>query len=54
MPRNELSKDEFEVRVLKLKNQLYNGSYSNRSREWRDGAHHALHEVLNALQEYRI
>ena len=54
MPRNELSKDEFEVRVLKLKNKLYNGSYSARSQEWRDGAHHALQEVLNALQEYRI
>ena len=54
MPRNELSKDEFEVRVLKLKNQLYNGSYSDRSQEWHDGAHYALHEVLNGLQEYRI
>ncbi|AFB15458.1 hypothetical protein RW03080701_195 [Synechococcus phage S-RIM8] len=54
MPRNELSKDEFEVRVLKLKNKLYNGSYSDRNREWHDGAHHALREVLNALQEYRI
>ena len=54
MPRNELNRDEFEVRVLKLKNQLYDGSYSARGPEWHDGAHHALNEVLNALQEYRL
>lgn len=54
MPRNELNRDEFVVRVLKLKSHLYEGSYSFRSPEWRDGAHHALNEVLNALQEYRI
>lgn len=53
MPRNEMNKDEFEVRVLKIKNQLYDGSYSARSQEWHDGAHHALDKVLNALQEYR-
>jgi|TARA_B100000035_G_scaffold267753_1_gene240932 hypothetical protein len=53
MPRNEVSKDEFEVRILKIKNALYNGSYSARSQEWHDGAHHAIHEMLNILQEYR-
>ena len=53
MPRNEVSKDEFVVRVLKLKNRLYNGSYSAHSQEWHDGAHHAIHEMLNILQEYR-
>ena len=53
MPRNEVSKDEFVVRVLKLKNRLYDGSYSAHSQEWHDGAHHAIHEMPNILQEYR-
>ena len=53
MPRNEMRKDEFEFRVLKLKNQLYDGSYSARNHDWHEGAHHSLNEILNILQEYR-
>jgi hypothetical protein len=53
MPRGQLKKDEMEVRILKIKNQLYDGSYSAKNHEWHDGAHHALNEVLYILQEYR-
>ena len=31
MPRNAVKKDELECRVLKLKNELYNGSWSSRT-----------------------
>ena len=54
MPRHAVSKNEFEVRILKLKNELYDGSYSDRNGDWHDGAHHALNEMLNILQEYRV
>jgi len=53
MPRGQVKKDEMEVRVLNIKSQLCDGSYSAKNHEWHDGAHHALNEVLNILQEYR-
>jgi len=54
MPRNAVKKDELECRVLKLKNELYNGSWSNRGQEWHDGAHTMLNRVLEMLSEYRF
>ena len=53
MPRNELKRDEFLVRVLKLKDQLYNGTYYHKDGEWHEGAHHSLNKVLDMLDEYR-
>jgi len=53
MPRNELKRDEFLVRVLKLKDQLYNGTYSRKNGDWHEGAHHSLNKVLDMLDEYR-
>ena len=53
MPRNNMSKDEIKCRVLKLKDELYNGLQFGKSGEWHDGAHDALNKVLDILQEYR-
>jgi len=53
MPRNSMTKKDIEVRVLKLKNQLYDGSWSHKNGDWHDGAHEALNRVLDILQEYR-
>ncbi len=53
MPRNMITKDEIEVRILKLKNELYDGSWTARDADWHDGAHTMLNRVLNILQEYR-
>ena len=53
MPRNNMTKAEFETRVLKLKNELYDGSWSARNGEWHEGAHTMLNRVLELLQEYR-
>ena len=53
MPRNSVRKDELEVRVLELKNQLYDGTYHHKNGEWHDGAHRMLNEMLYILQEYR-
>lgn len=53
MPRNELKLEELKVRVLKLKETLYNETYESASEEWYDGAHYTLSKVLDILQEYR-
>jgi len=53
MPRNNVTKDEILVRVLKLKNELYNGLNYGKGSEWHDGAHAALNKVLDILKEYR-
>jgi len=53
MPRNNVKKSELEVRLLKMKNELYNGSWSVKGAEWHDGAHTMLNRMLEMLQEYR-
>lgn len=53
MPRNMMNKDEMEVRILRLKNELYDGSWSAKNLEWHDGAHAMLDKALNMIQEYR-
>ena len=49
-----IRKDEMEVRLLKLKNELYDGSWSARNGDWHDGAHTMLNKFLDILQEYRV
>ena len=39
-------------RVLKLKNELYDGNYHDKSGEWHDGAHHMINKILEMLNEY--
>ena len=53
MPKNQIDKEEINVRVLKIKNELYNGTYLGAPGEWHNGAHHMLNKVLDILQEYR-
>jgi len=53
MPRNNVKKQELEVRLLKMKNELYNGSWSAKGTQWHDGAHTMLNRMLEMLQEYR-
>ena len=52
MPRGRLSKIDIEPRIYKLKTNLYNGHYGDKSDEWRDGYHAALNSVLDILQEF--
>ena len=49
MPRNNLTRDEFKVRVMKLKDELSHEPHS-------DGQHMAnkyLNKVLDIIDEYR-
>ena len=50
MPKNQINKDELKVRVLKLKNELYQEGYS-------EGVSHLankyLNKVLDIIDEYR-
>ena len=52
MPRGRLSKIDIEPRIYKLKTNLYNEHYGDKSDEWRDGYHAALNSVLDILQEF--
>ena len=54
MPRNSVTRTELEVRVLKIKNSLYDGTYQHKNGEWHDGAHTMLNKFLDILQEYRV
>jgi len=53
MPRNELELEALKARVLKLKKELYDGTYEGASGEWHNGAQFMLNNVLDILQEYR-
>jgi len=50
MPRNQITKDELKVRVLKLKNNLDQEGWNQNPKEL---AHKYLNEVLYILDEYR-
>tara|TARA_R100001510_G_C7575774_1_gene150557 strand:+ start:429 stop:590 length:162 start_codon:yes stop_codon:yes gene_type:complete len=52
MPRNQVTKEELKVRVLKLKNQVDNESSTVWQGE-KDLAHKYLNMVLFVLDEYR-
>ena len=50
MPKNQLTKDELKVRVLKLKDRLYKDQPGWDSKEL---AHKYLNAVLGIVEEYR-
>lgn len=50
MPRNFLSKQEMKIRVLKLKNSLYEERRPEHDKEL---AHKYLNQILDILEEYR-
>jgi hypothetical protein len=49
MPRNELTKQEMKIRVLKLKNDLYNEQGDHYSKEV---ANRYLNEILFIIEQY--
>ena len=50
MSKNQLTKDEIKVRVLKLKNEIYQEGYSYGVSHL---AHKYLDKVLDIIDEYR-
>jgi hypothetical protein len=52
MSKNQISKDELKVRVLKLKNQLY-VEHIRPEMDMKGLAHKYLNEVLDIIDEYR-
>tara|TARA_B100002019_G_scaffold33820_1_gene27864 strand:+ start:268 stop:423 length:156 start_codon:yes stop_codon:yes gene_type:complete len=50
MPKNELNKEEFKVRVLKLKHELERERHSEGIKFL---AHKYLNKVLETIDEYR-
>lgn len=53
MPKNQVNKEELKVRVLKLKNDVYNESSDVWQGE-KDLANKYLNKVLDILEEYRM
>ena len=51
MPRNTLTKDEMNCRVLKLKNELYS---EDAYPQYKELADKYLNKVLDILDEYRM
>lgn len=55
MPRGRMHKHEMLARVYKLKTALYDetNTFDCSSEEKKEGAHNALNQVLDILQEFR-
>lgn len=54
MPRNMIvSKGELEVRILKMKKELDDGSWHSKNADYHDGAQQMLNRVLDMLDEHR-
>lgn len=49
MPRNQLTKDEIIVQILKLKNKLH---YENHNSDAKDLTNYYLNLLLDKIQEY--
>ena len=52
MSKNQLTKDEFRVRILKLKNKLHS-EHIRHDMDMKGLAHKYLNEVLDIIDEYR-
>lgn len=52
MPKNQLSKDELKVRVLKLKDDLHK-EHVRHDMDMKGLAHKYLNEVLFIIEQYR-
>jgi hypothetical protein len=52
MSKNQLTKDELKVRVMKLKNNLYT-EHIRHGMDMKGLAHKYLNEVLDIIDEYR-
>jgi hypothetical protein len=52
MPKNQITKEELKVRVLKLKNNLYK-EHIRHDTDMKGLANKYLNEVLDIIDEYR-
>jgi hypothetical protein len=52
MPKNQITKEELKVRVLKLKNNLYK-EHIRHDMDMKGLANKYLNEVLDIIDEYR-
>ena len=52
MPKNKIEKEEFKVRVLKLKNEV-EGEPSTVWQGEKDLAHKYLNKIIDIIDEYR-
>jgi len=52
MPKNKLEKEEFKIRVLKLKNEV-EGEPSTVWQGEKDLAHKYLNKIIDIIDEYR-
>ena len=52
MGRGRLLKIDIQARVLKLKNELHEVRYHGATKEWMEGSHYQLNQVLNIIEEY--
>ncbi len=50
--RGRVTKIEMKARLIKLKNDLYNGRYHGASEEWMEGSHYQLNSMLAIIDEY--
>ena len=50
--RGRVTKIEMKARLIKLKNDLYNGRYLGASEEWIEGSHYHLNSMLAILDVY--
>jgi hypothetical protein len=54
MPRNNLSKEEIKIRILKLRRDVDTGLIGNNWSEYqRNAAQEVLNSALNIIDEYR-
>ena len=51
--RGLVTKIEMKARLIKLKNDLYNGRYHGASEEWIEGSHYQLNSMLSIIDEYK-
>jgi len=52
MPKNKLEKEEFKIRILKLKNEV-EGEPSTVWQGEKDLAHKYLNKIIDIIDEYR-
>ena len=50
--RGRVTKIEMKARLIKLKNDLYNGRYHGASEEWIEVSHYQLNSMLAIIDEY--
>ena len=50
--RGRVTKIEMKARLIKLKNDLYNGRYHGASEDWIEGSHYQLNSMLAIIDEY--